>query len=137
MKKILVFLALLTSAFAFADENFKDGQFVLLSGGDYLIGEGAQTYTAKRHVEPFYMSRTEVTYKYWYEVRMWAEKNGYFFQNPGQAGSEGLRGKIPGQSNMYQPVTMINWYDAVVWCNACSEKEGLIPCYVYEEGGEE
>ncbi|MCR5217423.1 SUMF1/EgtB/PvdO family nonheme iron enzyme, partial [Treponema sp.] len=46
-------------------------------------------------------------------------------------------GKIPGQSNMYQPVTMINWYDAVVWCNACSEKEGLIPCYVYEEGGEE
>ena len=24
---------------------------------------------------------------------------------------------------------MINWYDAVKWCNARSEMEGLIPCY--------
>jgi len=27
------------------------------------------------------------------------------------------------------PVQTINWYDAVKWCNARSEKEGLTPCY--------
>ena len=138
MKKCIFVLLALSCFSVFAETGFQDGQFVSLSGGDYVIGEGSQTYTAKRHVEPFMISKTEITYKFWYEVRIWAEHHGYFFQNPGQAGSEGLRGKIPGQSNMYQPVTMINWYDAVVWCNALSEKEGLVPCYVFSASdGEE
>ena len=31
----------------------------------------------------------------------------------------------------YEPVTNINWRDAIVWCNAYSEMRGLTPCYTY------
>lgn len=32
------------------------------------------------------------------------------------------------------PVVSINWYDAVKWCNARSEKDGLRPCYQVDCG---
>ena len=96
----------------------------------FYIGDGSQSYTAKRWVTPFAMGRYEVTYFLWYTTKSWAEKNGYTFKNPGQAGSHGRRGAIPlSQEDRTQPVVMISWNDAIVWCNALSEKEGLTPCY--------
>jgi uncharacterized repeat protein (TIGR02543 family) len=56
----------------------------------------------------YWISETEVTYELWSTVRTWATANGYNFQNAG-AGS--------GQ----QPVTTINWRDAMVWSNAATE----------------
>ena len=32
------------------------------------------------------------------------------------------------------PVQTVNWYDAVKWCNARSEKAGLTPCYYTSAG---
>lgn len=65
----------------------------------------------------FFMDRFEVSKQLWDEVYTWAVANGYQFDNLGYA----------AQTN--HPVTGINWYDAVKWCNARSEKEGLTPCY--------
>ena len=67
----------------------------------------------------------------WHSVRVKAEKIGYNFANPGQGGSNGKRGAAPTDDNFAQPVTMINWYDAIVWCNALSELRGRTPCYTY------
>ena len=35
------------------------------------------------------------------------------------------------ETGKFQPVTNISWYDAIVWCNAYSQKNGRIPCYTY------
>lgn len=97
----------------------------------YIIGENTQSYTARRWIRPFRINRYETSYRIWHEVRLWAEENGYNFCNPGQQGSSGRRGKEPTEDGRFQPVTNISWYDAIVWCNAFSEKEGRTPCYTY------
>ena len=97
----------------------------------YVIGEHTQSYTARRWITPFEINRYETSYRLWYEVRMWAEANGYVFNNPGQQGSSGRRGHTPTETGKFQPVTNISWYDAIVWCNAYSQKNGRIPCYTY------
>lgn len=99
----------------------------------FSIGEGVSSVTAKRKIFPYKINKFETTYSLWYVVRTWAESNGYVFGNPGQEGSSGLRGKLPTEANAYQPVTNINWYDAVVWCNAYSEMQGFKPCYTYKK----
>jgi formylglycine-generating enzyme required for sulfatase activity len=63
------------------------------------------------------MDKYEVTKALWDEVRVWANANGY---DLGTVGS----GKATNH-----PVHSINWYDAVKWCNARSQKEGLTPAY--------
>ena len=77
----------------------------------------------------FYIAQTETTYARWYEVYTWAKDNGYTFQNPGREGNLGTDGAAPKGTNL--PVTMISWRDAIVWCNAASEKDGLEPVYKY------
>lgn len=71
--------------------------------------------------DPFWIAETEVTYELWKEVYNWAthEARGarqYRFQNPGRRGETG-REDLSAQ----QPVTAINWRDAMVWCNALTE----------------
>lgn len=57
--------------------------------------------------------------------------NGYIFQDLGREGSNGTDGAAPTEGSK-QPVTYVSWRDAVVWCNAASEKAGLTPVYEYE-----
>lgn len=110
---------------------FNELDMVQISSGSYTIGEDVQTCTAKRTVESFLINRYETPYTLWFMVRKDAEKNGYRFQNPGQEGSRARRGKAPSKKGLGQPVTMISWHDAIVWCNAFSEYCGLKPCYTY------
>lgn len=77
----------------------------------------------------FYMAQTETTYARWYEVLTWAKDKGYKFANPGREGNAGKDGAAPTGTEL--PVTMISWRDAIVWCNAASEKDGLEPVYKY------
>ncbi|MBP6508036.1 MAG: SUMF1/EgtB/PvdO family nonheme iron enzyme [Opitutaceae bacterium] len=65
----------------------------------------------------FFMDKTEVSQGQWSTVYNWAMANGYAFDNLGVA------------TNSTHPITGINWYDAVKWCNARSEMEGLNPVY--------
>ena len=68
----------------------------------------------------FYMDVTEVTKAQWDAVYSWALSKGYRFDNAGS-----------GKANNH-PVQTVNWYDAVKWCNARSEKEGRAPSYTVE-----
>lgn len=111
--------------------NFKDDDMVLLAkdGAEFIIGEGVQAVTAKRSLNSYYINKYETTYSLWYEIRIRAESMGYVFLNPGQEGTAGRRGKTPVNDELRFPVTMISWYDAIVWCNAYSELQGYTPCY--------
>ena len=80
----------------------------------------------------FYISNTELTYAKWYEVYQWAVSNGYVFQDLGREGAWGTTDGAAPSENSKQPVTWVSWRDAVVWCNAASEMEGLTPVYEYE-----
>lgn len=80
-------------------------------------------------LQAFFIAQSETTYTRWYEVYTWAKDKGYKFANPGREGNAGTDGAAPTGSNL--PVTMISWRDALVWCNAASEKDGLIPVYKY------
>lgn len=104
---------------------------ILSTNTEFTIGEKSQTVSAKRTVRPYSINRYETTYRLWHNVRIWAERNGYVFSNPGQEGNGGRRGALPSRKDSLQPVTNINWYDAIVWCNAFSEMDGRNPCYTY------
>lgn len=69
-------------------------------------------------VSAFYMDQYEVTGALWREVASWAMNHGYDISP-----SDGVA-KGPDH-----PVVYIDWYEAVKWCNARSEMEGLTPCY--------
>lgn len=81
-----------------------------------------------QNVNSFRIGKTEITWGEWKQVRDWAVTNGYAdLNNIGTGGSDN------------HPVRLVNWYDAVKWCNAKSEKEGLQPVYlrsgqVYRQG---
>jgi formylglycine-generating enzyme required for sulfatase activity len=68
-------------------------------------------------VSAFFIDCHEVSLSLWNEVCSWAKLHGYDFDNPGQAIA----------SN--HPANGIDWYDAVKWCNARSEKAGIGPVY--------
>ena len=76
-------------------------------------------------VSSLFVSRTEVLFSKWNEVYLWALSNGYTFQSSGRDGSS-----ADGSDN--KPVTNVSWRDAIVWCNALSEYEGLMPIYQYD-----
>ncbi len=81
----------------------------------------------------FAIAVTELDYRLWYAVRLWAEKKrGYQFSRPGAEGSAGQPGAAPsllGETTavgkrsqvLSQPVSRVTWGDAVVWANALTE----------------
>jgi formylglycine-generating enzyme required for sulfatase activity len=96
---------------------------VLIPGGSFAMGDTFNdgfpgekpVHTAT--VSAFYLAWNEVRFIDWGNVYIWAVANGYTFDNEG------------GGKAVTHPVNTINWYDAVKWCNARSENEGLTPCY--------
>jgi formylglycine-generating enzyme required for sulfatase activity len=80
--------------------------------GNHASNSGAKVFS-----NGFFMDKTEISKTTWDTVRTWALANGYTFDNTGLA------------TDTNHPVVGVNWYDAVKWCNARSEKEGLAPVY--------
>lgn len=96
--------------------------FSYIPPGSYTMGRTSGDTDANAPpvnvtVSGFYLQQTETTKVVWDEVRAWGLSNGYTDLGAGE-------GKAASH-----PVSSINWYDAVKWCNARSEKEGLAPCY--------
>ncbi len=92
--------------------------FVLITGGTFEMGspdtEAWRSEDEVRHtvtVSDFYMGIYEVT------QAEYAEVTG---ENPSSFSGDDL------------PVEMVSWMDAVRYCNARSEKEGLTPAYTVE-----
>jgi formylglycine-generating enzyme len=96
---------------------------VLIPAGSFAMGDSFHEGRSDElpvhtvYVSAFHMDKFEVTKALWYRVHDWATNHGYKFENRGA-------GKW-----VDHPVHSINWYDAVKWCNARSEKEGLVPAY--------
>jgi hypothetical protein len=92
-----------------------------VDGQDYVPVEGGvitgSSSPGDNTVGSFEMSSTEITWDEWQRVRAWASHNGYDLNNSGD-----------GSGKMH-PVRNISWYDAVKWCNAKSQMEGLMPVY--------
>jgi formylglycine-generating enzyme len=70
------------------------------------------------NVSAFYMDKYEVTKARWDEVANWAAANGY------DISAASVDGKAADHS-----AYNVDWFEAVKWSNARSEKEGLTPCY--------
>ena len=88
---------------------------LLINGGTFTMGSptdeperGADEIQHSVTVDSFYMAKTELSQKEYQDV---------MGNNPSENKGDNL------------PVTDITWYDAIQYCNALSEKEGLTPCY--------
>jgi formylglycine-generating enzyme required for sulfatase activity len=90
-----------------------DKNMVLVEGETLPQGSELQGQV----VATFQIGKYEVTWGEWQKVRDWAVANGYDLKDVGQGRSES------------HPVTNVNWYEVVKWCNAKSEKEGKTPVY--------
>lgn len=101
----------------------KDGEeplninMVSVPGGTFKMGQDGDNATNVRNVtvSSFFMSSTEITQKQWILV---VGNNGYGTE---PSASYGKGDKFP----MYY----VSWYDALVFCNKLSIKEGKTPCY--------
>ncbi|MDR1971929.1 MAG: formylglycine-generating enzyme family protein [Treponema sp.] len=88
-------------------------------------------------LSPFTIAKYETTYELWKEVYDWATDsagrggNVYTFANAGRQGGNSSTGPVGDNKH---PVTEINWRDAIVWCNAYSEKSGKEPVYYTDTG---
>lgn len=80
-------------------------EMVLVEGGTFLMGKELEREV---QLSSFYLGKYPVTQDVWEEVMR---------ENPSRF--EGLR----------RPVENMSWYDAVVFCNALSERFDLEPCY--------
>jgi formylglycine-generating enzyme required for sulfatase activity len=99
------------------DKIYKDelgvNEMVTVQGGTLPAGSGLAGQT----VATFQIGKYEVTWEEWQAVRTYAIANGY-----------DLTGVGNGTASTH-PVQQVSWYDAVKWCNAKSQKEGLVPVY--------
>ena len=100
------------------------GSFLI---GNYLVNNFYNTATndpditdanpANVYVSAFYMDVNLVSSNQWAGVYSYATGKGYAFALPGLAKAGN------------HPITSMDWYDCVAWCNARSQQAGLTPCY--------
>ena len=86
--------------------------FVALTGGEFTMGSDDAISERPRHrvtLDPFSIATCTVTEFQWCTI---------------------MGGDLPDQLGL--PKTRISWIDAVEFCNALSEREGLSPCYDIE-----
>jgi len=97
--------------------------------GDALAEGGApEVPIHSLYISAGYIDRYEVSKALWDDVYQWATNNGYQFDNPGS-----WEGGVDHSNGPGYPVTYVNWYDVVKWCNARSEKEGKVPSYYTDD----
>ena len=88
-------------------------------------------------LDEYRISKYELTYSIWKEVYDWAtsgegKEKGYEFAS----GELGYKGS-DNQGGEEQPVTMVSWYDAIIWCNAYTEKVLGTSYCVYRKSDED
>lgn len=103
------------------DDGVPEG-FSLIPAGSFTMGDSLDGDTnappVTVNVSRFFMGKNEVTKALWDEVRTWGAANGYTDLATGE-------GNAPNH-----PVHTVSWYNVVKWCNARSQKEGLMPVYM-------
>ena len=111
-----------------AQGNLPYAGMVLVDIGAFQMGDSYEEGFADEqpvhtvNVDAFWIDRYEVTKELWDRARA----------VPGYTDlPAGTQGWVNGQpsSDRGEPVVEISWYDAVKWCNARSQLDGLIPVY--------
>lgn len=103
-----------------------------VSTSSLQVPMGFDDSSTKTITQKFAIGKTEVTYMLWKAIYDWAtiEKDGkraadsgtlYKFQNPGMKGGYGKNASSPNIGSAKQPVTKVNYRDAIVWSNAYTE----------------
>jgi formylglycine-generating enzyme required for sulfatase activity len=102
-------------------------EMVAIPAGSFTMGDTFSEGNADElpahsvNISAFSIDAKPVTKELWDEVYLWSTSHGY-----------SIGGSIAGKGPNH-PVYLVNWCDAVKWCNARSEKEGLTPCYYTNE----
>ena len=127
------------SCFLFGDQAGDSGDTLTVGGigfnmvsvtGGYTFPTGTDDSGSAAVSAAYNIATTETTYNLWYAVYTWATTDAgsglrtdggelYSFANAGKEGSTGTAGAAPATTG--QPVTTINWRDAMVWANALTE----------------
>ena len=103
------------------ENDEKRTAMVYVAGGTFSQGRTHDVTLT----QDFYMCKYEVTFEIWTEVKKWASS---------QEEEWNIGSAIKGVTNNdlftdWEPATNMSWYEAITWCNAYSEKQGLTPCY--------
>ncbi len=128
--KLLLVTAICLSALSCASGTHVPPEgMVLIPAGPFQMGDPfGEGHPSERpvhtvYVDAFFMDRYPVTKALWDEVYHWATtEGGYVFNNQEDTNP----GRGTGGDH---PVHSVNWYNAVLWCNARSEMEGKTPAY--------
>ncbi|MGE9270092.1 MAG: SUMF1/EgtB/PvdO family nonheme iron enzyme [Verrucomicrobiales bacterium] len=109
-----------TAQFNFARE------MVRIPAGSFVMGEEDEGIDLVRpehtvNLDAYHMDKFEVTRGDWKTVARWAVNHGYDLPTTLK-----VYDHVPDDSHPAVPIT---WYEAVKWCNARSEMEGLTPSY--------
>lgn len=149
MKKTSKFLCLMLAAslaFSFVscsddDDDDDDTPVVKVVGGTITGAKNENNYTGvfiegrTVTLSDFYMGKYEVTQGQ-YKAVMEGQKvtvdgtEKTLNANPSYCtASKSSNYGLAGQTDAKRPVEGVTWYDAVYFCNALSQKEGLNPCY--------
>lgn len=102
-------------------------RFSLVPGGTFTMGNNFEKDVSmvplhEVSLPSFSMAQQLTTLSEWQTVCDWAILHGY----------TDLKSVGKGKAANH-PVQTVSWYEAVKWCNAKSEKEGLVPCYYTDD----
>ena len=108
--------------------------------GKYYDETGTNIITEGFLTQSYSIRKYEVTYHLWKKVYDWAimgagKDKGYSFRK-GEMGYA-INEKDKKTLTETHPVTGVNWYDCIVWCNAYSEMTGAVPVYYKKEIADE
>src|ERR1039457_88964 len=121
IKMALCSLTLVASVTAQAALPSPNSGMATITDGWFLRGDAidneSDAHTNQVFVSAFQMDTNLITWANWQLVYQDALNRGYSF-------STNATGFGPND-----PVQTVSWYDAVKWCNARSQMEGLTPCY--------
>lgn len=106
--------------------------YVYIPSGGFLMGDQSSPLEGSTNERPviqvplagFHLKTTEVTKDEWDATMAYALANDYTFTSNAGLGKAGNH-----------PVHSMNWFDALKWCNAKSQQEGLDPCYYVAGSG--
>ena len=122
------------------EANYGMGTLIKLEGGTHTIGSKqyyddiSSVYPVKQvTISSFYIANTETFGFNWDRLVSWAASRGYDDLGKWES-ADNYRHLIGDSIDSNHPATMVRWADAVKYCNAASEVNGLRPVYYNGDG---
>lgn len=137
MKNVIGMVCCLLSAPAWSQNSLHLPEEKTVESGDFYVGTvfGDENYRDNANVSTssFLMMKTQVPFKLYQEVYLWATQHGYSLGDGcNGASTEGCRSE--GQDEGQHPTVNVTWWDTVLFANALSEQQGLAPYYLTTDG---